>query len=296
MRIIRSVSEMQAEALRLRREGKRPALVPTMGYLHEGHLSLVRRARTLGDVLVVSLFVNPTQFGPGEDLDRYPHDFARDRALCEEAGVDILFCPEADDVYAPDATVHVAEDKLSQVLCGASRPTHFGGVLTVVAKLFNIVLPHVAVFGQKDAQQLCLIRRMVRELNVPVEIVAGPIVREPDGLAMSSRNQYLSDEERVEATCLNRALRQVETLFLEGTREADALRHVLREVIAGAPAGRLDYAEIVDLDTLDPVEGRIHRPALAAVAVRFGQARLIDNVVLDSGACCGPGQLQGKST
>lgn len=284
MRIVRSVHEMQTAAQEAGRAGRRIALVPTMGYLHEGHLSLARLGRERADVLVLSLFVNPTQFAPGEDLDQYPRDFERDRRLCEAEGVDILFCPEADDVYAPDATVHVTEDHLSRVLCGTTRPTHFGGVLTVVAKLFNMVRPDVAVFGQKDAQQLRLIRQMVRDLNFPVDLVAGPIVREPDGLAMSSRNRYLSEAERADAPCLNRAIRRAEDLFAGGTLAGATLRQAVRDTLAEAATGEVDYAEIMDLETLAPVEGRITRPTLLAVAVRFGGARLIDNCVLDPGA------------
>ena len=283
MRIVHTVEAMQAEASRLRSGGRRIALVPTMGGLHEGHLSLVRLARARADEVVVSLFVNPTQFGPGEDLDRYPRDFERDRQLCQEEGADLLFCPEAGDMYAAGATVYVVEDRLSRVLCGASRPTHFRGVLTVVAKLFNIVAPHVAVFGQKDAQQLRLVRQMVRDLNFPVEIVAGPIVREADGLAMSSRNTYLDPAERKDAACLRRALLRAETLFAHGIRDVGALRAAMREVIDQTTTGTLDYAEILDLDTLEQIESVTVRPALAAVAVQFGGARLIDNAVLDPG-------------
>ena len=281
MRILRSVQEMQAEALQRRSEGRRIALVPTMGYLHEGHLSLLRAARPRADILVVSLFVNPTQFGPHEDLDRYPRDFERDRAACEAEGADILFAPEAGDVYAADATVSVSESRLSRVLCGASRPGHFEGVLTIVAKLFNLVLPHVAVFGEKDAQQFRLIRQMVRDLNFPVELVSAPIAREPDGLAMSSRNRNLSPEERAQATCLVRALRRAGALFRQGERKSDALRAALREEIGKAHLATVDYAEIVDVDSLEAVHGTVERPALAALAVRFSGARLIDNLVLD---------------
>ena len=270
---------MQKIALAHRRDGTRIGLVPTMGYLHDGHLSLIRLARREADVVAVSLFVNPTQFAPSEDLDKYPRDFQRDESLCRKESVDILFCPAAADMYAADHSVYVNDEKLSLGLCGAARPGHFRGVCTVVAKLFNLVLPDVAVFGEKDAQQLRIIERMVRDLNFPIRIVRGPTVREPDGLAMSSRNVYLSAEERRQALCLRRALDVAEARCRSGERDAKALRVALSEMIATAPLARVDYLEIVDDVSLQPV-ARIERPSLVALAVFVGKTRLIDNTVL----------------
>ena len=279
MQIIRTPADMQSAARTLRRGGRRIGFVPTMGYLHEGHVSLVRLARARSDVVVVSIFVNPTQFGPNEDLAKYPRDFERDEALCREAGTDIVFYPEAQDIYLADHSVYVVEESLSRGLCGATRPGHFRGVATVVAKLFNLVLPDVAVFGEKDGQQLRVIRRMVRDLNFPVEIVAGPTVREPDGLAMSSRNKYLSPEERRQALCLRRALDRAGELVRAGERDAEEIEEAMRQVVAEAPLARVDYVEIVDDATLEPVRV-LERPVMAALAVFMGKTRLIDNTVL----------------
>jgi len=280
MKIIASASEMQQTALALRAAGNRLAFVPTMGNLHDGHLSLVRLAKTRADVVVVSIFVNPTQFGPHEDFAAYPRTFEADRALCEREGVDLIFHPSVPDMYPEGASVSVIESSLSRTLCGAARPGHFAGVCTVVAKLFNLVLPHVAVFGEKDAQQLRIIRRMVRDLRFPVEIVAGPTAREADGLARSSRNQYLTAEQRPQAVCLRRALDEAERRFVAGERDPAALVAAMRAVVARAPAAKIDYVEIVDDETLQPLAGPIARPALAALAVWVGQPRLIDNAVL----------------
>lgn len=279
MRIFHTPAEMQQAALTLRRVGRRIGFVPTMGFLHEGHRSLIRLAHQHSNVVVVSLFVNPTQFGPTEDLDRYPRDLAHDEKLCRLEKTGILFCPKAEDIYQPRHSVYVTEESLSRGLCGASRPGHFRGVATVVAKLFNMVQPHVAVFGEKDAQQLRVIRRMVRDLNFPVEIVSGPTVREPDGLAMSSRNANLSPEERRQALCLRRALDRAETLAAGGERSTETLRNAMLEVIRHSPLARVDYVDLVDEETLEPVS-RIEKPVLAALAVFVGPTRLIDNTVL----------------
>jgi len=279
MDIIRTPADMQSRARAMRAEGKRIGFVPTMGYLHEGHLSLVRIAQEHADVVVVSIFVNPTQFAPGEDLDKYPRDFERDEQACRDAGADIIFYPSVDDIYAKDQSVYVEEEKLSCGLCGASRPGHFRGVTTIVAKLFNLVLPDVAVFGEKDAQQLRVIRRMVRDLDFPVKILSGPTVREPDGLAMSSRNAYLSCEERQQALCLRKALDCAETLYAEGEREPETVRKAMLEVINEASLARVDYVEIVDDETMKPAE-TLRRPTLVALAVFLGKTRLIDNTVL----------------
>jgi pantoate--beta-alanine ligase len=273
---------MQSRALALRREGRRIGLVPTMGYLHAGHLSLIRAARERSDVVVVSIFVNPLQFGPSEDYGRYPRDLGRDERLCAGAGVDVLFLPEAADLYAPDFSTCVEETRLSRPLCGARRPGHFRGVTTVVAKLFLIVQPDVAVFGQKDAQQARVIRRMVRDLNFPVEILIAPTVREPEGLAMSSRNVYLSAEDRPAALCLRRALDAAEAQYRAGVRDAATLRAAIRRVLDAVPQAEVEYVEIVDDHTLEPVD-RIERDALVALAVWVGKTRLIDNTVLSGG-------------
>lgn len=270
---------MQQAVLAVRRGGKRVGVVPTMGYLHEGHLSLVKIARHHADLVVLTLFVNPTQFGPNEDLSRYPRDFERDRKLCEEAGVDILFAPETGSMYAADASISLVEMKLSGGLCGAVRPGHFNGVVTVVAKLFNITLPDVAVFGEKDAQQLRIIRRLVRDMNFPVEIISGPTIREPDGLAMSSRNVNLTPEERKQALCLRNALKRAEVLHRSGERDATKIRAAMTEAVAMEPLAKLDYIEIVDDETLEPLE-QTDRPTLVALAVKFSKTRLIDNTVL----------------
>ena len=281
MQIVRTVGDMQAWARAQRLQGIRIGVVPTMGYLHEGHLSLVREARTRSDRVVLSIFVNPIQFLPGEDLKQYPRDFGRDQTLCEQAGVDVVFYPEAAAMYAPDFSTYVEETALSGGLCGASRPGHFRGVTTVVAKLLNATLPDVAVFGQKDAQQARVIQRMVRDLDFPVEVVVAPIVREPDGLAMSSRNKYLAGSLREDALCLQRALRAAAQRYAEGERRSAALKDAMVAVIRGVPSAAVDYIEIVDNATLQPVT-TIERAVLVALAVRIGQTRLIDNAVLSA--------------
>lgn len=278
MKIITTPREMQAWSRQRLAAGERIACVPTMGYLHEGHLSLVRRARAAADRVVLTLFVNPTQFGPGEDYAVYPRDPARDQALCEAEGVDALFMPAAADMYAPDASTAVVEEALSRRLCGASRPGHFRGVCTVVAKLFNCVRPDVAVFGQKDAQQALVIRRMVRDLDFPVEIVVAPIVREPDGLAKSSRNVRLSPTERAAALGLSRALGLAREALARGERDADAVRRRLERELA-ASGLRTDYVEIVDTRTLEPAP-LLTPGVLVALAAFAGRTRLIDNCEL----------------
>jgi pantoate--beta-alanine ligase len=251
-----------------------------MGALHEGHLSLVRAAKDRCGVVAVSLFVNPTQFGPNEDLARYPRRFESDCQLLEKEGVEILFAPSVEEMYPKGEVTWVTVEGLSEKLDGRSRPGHFRGVTTVVAKLFHVVEPEVAFFGQKDAAQVAVIRRMVRDLNFSVEIVACPIVREPDGLAMSSRNAYLSPEERIRALALQRSLRRVEKEFAAGERSACRLIAAATEVFSRGPQVRQDYFEIVDPATLDPVE-RISGPTLVAVAAYVGSTRLIDNTVLN---------------
>lgn len=279
MRIIEKVKEMKLFSEMARREGKSIGFVPTMGYLHEGHLSLVRRARAENDVVVVSIFVNPIQFGPNEDYDRYPRDFERDKMLLEKEGVDCVFYPSVEEMYPQDFSTYVEETVLSKPLCGRSRPGHFRGVCTVVAKLFNIVKPHRAYFGQKDAQQFRVLRRMVRDLNMDVEMIECPIVREPDGLAMSSRNVYLSPEEREQALALYRSLKLAEELFTKGERDALKIKREMEEFLRGFDKVKVDYVEIVDEETLEPVS-KIEKKVIVAVAAWVGKARLIDNVIL----------------
>jgi pantoate--beta-alanine ligase len=279
MRICQTIGDMRAASRVARREGHRLGFVPTMGALHEGHLSLVRAAKARCDVVAVSLFVNPLQFGPNEDLAKYPRTFEPDRELLEKEAVDILFAPTPEEMYPAGAVTYVTVEGLSEKLCGQSRPGHFRGVTTVVAKLFHIVEPDLAFFGQKDAAQATIIRRMVQDLNLPVEIVVCPIVREPDGLAMSSRNSYLSPQERKAALVLHRALTEVKSRFDQGERSAIELIAVGKQVLAQEPAVRLDYFEIVDPATLDLIQ-QFTGGALVAVAAFVGNTRLIDNILL----------------
>jgi len=281
MRIIRTIQEMRAETEARRRAGETVGMVPTMGFFHEGHLSLMRRARAECGMVVVSLFVNPTQFGPGEDLAEYPKDFERDCALAAAEGVDAMFAPEAGEMYAGDHATFVNVERLTGNLCGASRPVHFRGVATVVAKLFNACRPQRAYFGLKDYQQVRVIETMIRDLNFDIELVRCPIVREPDGVAMSSRNSYLSAEERRAATILRRSLVAAGKRIKEGARDGAAIARELREAIETEPLARVDYAEVVDAESLAPL-GRVHGAALLAVAVRIGRARLIDNLVVET--------------
>ncbi|AJG41565.1 pantoate--beta-alanine ligase [Thermotoga sp. RQ7] len=279
MRIIETIEEMKKFSEEMREKKKTIGFVPTMGYLHEGHLSLVRRARAENDVVVVSIFVNPTQFGPNEDYERYPRDFERDRKLLEKENVDCVFHPSVEEMYPPDFSTFVEETKLSKPLCGRSRPGHFRGVCTVVTKLFNIVKPHRAYFGQKDAQQFRVLRRMVRDLNMDVEMIECPIVREPDGLAMSSRNVYLTPEERKQALALYQSLKIAENLFLNGERDAVKIKEAMINHLSRFDRVKIDYVEIVDEETLEPVE-KIDRKVIVAVAAWVGKARLIDNTIL----------------
>jgi pantoate--beta-alanine ligase len=281
MKICKTIEEMRSASSATRREGKRFGFVPTMGALHEGHLSLVRAAKAKSDVVAVSIFVNPLQFGPTEDLAKYPRSFERDREFLEKEAVDILFAPQTEEMYPKGAVTYVTVEGLSEKLCGSSRPGHFRGVTTVVAKLFHIVEPDLAFFGQKDAAQATIIRRMVRDLNLPVEIVVCPIVREPDGLAMSSRNAYLSLQERETALVLNRSLTETKNRFDQGERNAIALIAVGKQIVAQEPAARLDYFEILDPGTLDPIQA-LTSPALVAVAAFVGNTRLIDNILLNT--------------
>jgi pantoate--beta-alanine ligase len=280
MHVVSAVDEFQNQCFHLRCSGQVTALVPTMGYFHQGHLSLMRWARENADTVLVSLFVNPTQFGPSEDLDRYPQNLERDMDLAREEGVDILFTPHSQEVYAADHDTWVEVPGLSVNLCGRSRPHFFRGVCTVVCKLLNMALPHKAVFGQKDWQQMVVITRMVRDLNLPVAIVGRPIVREGDGLAMSSRNAYLNNEERRQAAHIYAGLQRVQEWVRDGEKDAAALQTGLEQYYArNIPAGRIDYVHFVHPWELTSVE-RVESQVLAAVAVHIGSARLIDNVLV----------------
>jgi pantoate--beta-alanine ligase len=281
MDVISTPREMQAWADGVRLNGERIGLVPTMGYLHEGHISLVEVARRHAQRCVASIFVNPLQFGANEDLARYPRDLERDSTMLQQAGVDVLFHPEADAMYPPRFQTEVVVREVTQGLCGAARPGHFRGVTTVVAKLFNAVKPHVAVFGMKDFQQCVTVRRMVRDLDFDVEVLAAPIVREPDGMAMSSRNAYLSQGERTAAVCLVRSLKAAEELVRNGERRAPAVLAAVRAVISEEPLARIDYVELVDPETLLAVE-TVDRSALLALAVFIGRTRLIDNTLVST--------------
>ncbi len=280
MEIISDPGDMQALSRAWRKVDVKIAFVPTMGFFHEGHLSLMRYGREMGDRLVVSLFVNPTQFGPTEDLDRYPREPERDAALAREVGVDVLYSPTAEAMYPEGYQTYVAVEGLSQGLCGPSRPGHFRGVATVVLKLFNQVLPHLAVFGEKDYQQLAVIKHMAADLDLPVEVVGRPIVREADGLALSSRNTYLSPEERQSALCLYKALTAARELAAGGETDADKILSTVRNMITSTPHTRLDYAALVNPDSLEEVK-TIRGAARLALAAWVGTTRLIDNMLLE---------------
>lgn len=276
LRVVHRIAEMRA----LREELPEPVgFVPTMGALHEGHLALVRRARSENESVIVSIFVNPTQFGPQEDFATYPRDFQRDLNLLRVEGVDVVFAPEAEEMYPPGFSTWVEVEGLTERLEGAFRPGHFRGVATVVAKLFNITSPTRAYFGQKDAQQALVLKRMVADLNFGLELIVVPTVREPDGLAMSSRNVYLTPEERRSATILWRALSEAKKLWEEGERDAERLRRQMRELIQSEPRAQLEYVSVADAESLEELS-EIDRPALVSLAVRLGRARLIDNITL----------------
>jgi pantoate--beta-alanine ligase len=277
MKSITAISEMRSFADSLRRQGKRIGFVPTMGFLHEGHLSLIRKAREENDVVVTSIFVNPTQFGPQEDLDRYPRDAEGDAAKCRSVGVDFLFLPKPAEMYPGKPSVFVTVEGLSDILEGAVRPRHFRGVATVVAKLFHIVKPHRAYFGQKDYQQCAVVRRMVQGLDIDVEVIVLRTVRELDGLAMSSRNVYFDEEQRRKAACLYRALRAGEELVRTGVREPEKVRQKMRAVMLAETGVAVDYTEVADPATLEPLE-TIEDDLVLLVAARIGATRLIDNI------------------
>ena len=278
--IIETVKELREYLAGQRAAGKTVGLVPTMGFLHEGHLSLIREAKAENNVVVVSDFVNPTQFGPNEDFESYPRNIEQDTELALSAGADVIFYPSVSEMYPPESSTYVeVEGNITRVLCGASRPTHFRGVTTVVNKLFNIVEPNKAYFGQKDAQQVAVLTKMVKDLHMDIELIICPIVREPDGLAMSSRNTYLSAEERKQAVILNQALKKAKNAFANGEKDVVKLTGIITDKINEMPLAVINYVSILDFPSLKPII-TIEKDALAAVAVKFGKTRLIDNEIL----------------
>jgi pantoate--beta-alanine ligase len=280
MKIVTRIQEIQMLAESLRAQGKRIGVVPTMGSLHAGHRSLIELARQHSDRVITTLFVNPTQFGPGEDFERYPRDIERDQEAAAQAGTDILFSPRTNEMYPAGYATYVEVEKVSSILEGKFRPAHFRGVATIVTKLFNITKPHVAVFGQKDAQQVFLIKKLVADLNIDLQILVAPTVREEDGLALSSRNSYLSSQERSRATALNRSLKSAQSLIAGGERSAEAVRAQMMEILSGAEPTQIDYVAFVQPDTFTEVETLSPPSVLVALAVRFGPTRLIDNMVI----------------
>lgn len=280
MIVLEKILEVKNLIKKVKKEGKRIGFVPTMGCLHEGHLSLIRKAKALSDFVVVSIFVNPIQFGPNEDYDRYPRTFEKDCKLCEKEGVDLIFHPDVSEMYPSNFSTFVeVEGQISSILCGIKRPGHFKGVTTVVSKLFNIVEPDLAIFGQKDAQQAFIIKKMVKDLNFDIEIIVSDIVREEDGLAMSSRNTYLSEEERKVAPLIYKGLLEALKLFKEGEKDSTILKNKVKEIICTSSLFRIDYIEVVDLKSFSYVD-RVEEEALLAVAVFLGKTRLIDNIIL----------------
>jgi pantoate--beta-alanine ligase len=279
--ILNTINDIRLEIKEVLRDGKSIGFVPTMGYLHEGHLSLVKRAKQENDIVVVSIFVNPTQFGPGEDFESYPRDLERDSKLVKDAGADIVFAPQVNEMYPEGCSTYVeVEGNITKKLCGASRPGHFKGVTTIVSKLFNIVTPHRAYFGQKDAQQVAVIEKMVRDLCLDIEIVPCPIIREDDGLAMSSRNIYLNEEERRAATILSDSLFKVQEMIRHGEKQASRISDFIISNIKNEELAEIDYVEIVSAKTLEEIE-EIKGDVLIALAVKIGKARLIDNIRLE---------------
>jgi pantoate--beta-alanine ligase len=279
MQIVESVREMQKLSDAMRNQGKRISFVPTMGYLHRGHLSLIDEARRIADRVVTSIYVNPTQFGPNEDLTKYPRTFASDQELCRQAGVDVLFTPTDSEMYPLHYQTYITVESVTNNLCGLSRPTHFRGVATICAKLFNMVKPHVAVFGKKDFQQLTVIKRMVTDLNLDLEIIGMPTVRDEDGLAMSSRNIYLKDVERESALSLSRSLKLAKILYDTGERDAEIIIFQTRSFIESQPYAKIDYIKICDTTELKDVKRMDNLNCVMALAVKVGLARLIDNYV-----------------
>jgi pantoate--beta-alanine ligase len=280
MRVIKKINEMQELVDRLKQDAHKIGFIPTMGFLHEGHLSLFRVAKKYSDIRIVSIFVNPTQFAPSEDFEKYPRDFTRDKKLCTQEGIDYIFYPSVEEMYQKNHKTYVFIDDLSKKLCGITRPTHFKGVTTVVAKLFNIVKPDIAVFGQKDAQQCVIIKKIILDLNFDIKIVIAPIIREPDGLAMSSRNRYLDGNERQDAIILYRSLQLAEKMIKQGEIDTNNIKEKMEELIQEVPSASIEYISIVDPDTLDPVD-KIKKSTLIAIALYIGHTRLIDNIIIN---------------
>ena len=281
MEVITSIEEIQEIALRLEKEGKKIGFVPTMGYLHDGHLSLIDLIRERSDILILSIFVNPTQFAAGEDLEKYPRDMERDLALCRERKVDYIFAPQTDDIYPEGASTYVSEEGVSQGLCGETRPTHFKGVTTICAKLFNLVRPAYVALGQKDAQQVVVLKRMIRDLHFPIEVVIGPTLREPDGLAMSSRNSYLNDRQRQDALLIYQALQAGKQLVYEkGIRNVDRVKAELMTTLRSGSFIRINYAEVVDREDMQPEKEIELGRSILVIAVWVDNIRLIDNMLL----------------
>jgi pantoate--beta-alanine ligase len=281
MQIVKKIGKMQSLVKDIKSQGKIIGFVPTMGFLHEGHLSLIKTIRSKCDILIVSIFVNPTQFGPEEDFNNYPRDFNRDEGLCQVTGVDIIFYPSQNEIYEPPYLTFVEVDKLTKTMCGISRPGHFRGVTTIVCKLFNIVRPNIAIFGQKDYQQALVIKQMVKDLHFNIEILTEPIVREADGLAMSSRNRYLSREERKDALVLFQSLQMAEQMAREHKYAVEQIKNEMAKKIEEIPTTKIDYIAIVDSESLDPLE-KIQSHTLIALAVYVGKTRLIDNILVEN--------------
>lgn len=281
MKVIKNITEMQELSNQLKQNNRKIGLVPTMGFLHEGHLSLIRIIKKNCDICVVSIFINPTQFGPTEDFEKYPRDFSRDKQLCNQEGTDIIFYPSAEDLYRNSHKTFIITEDLSKKLCGITRPTHFRGVTTIVAKLFNIVKPDNAIFGQKDAQQFVIIKRMVEDLNYDIKLIMAPIVRDKDGLAMSSRNKYLNSHERKDAFVLYKSLQLAKNMIKKGEKDTKTIGNEMRKLINNSNSASLDYLSFVDINTLEPVN-KIRKDTLIALAVFIGDTRLIDNIIISS--------------
>lgn len=279
MKVIKDIKLMQQTADELRRQGKTIGFVPTMGFLHDGHLSLIQQSKKHADITIVSIYVNPTQFAPNEDFNKYPRDFEHDEHLCQNAGVDIVFYPDNSQMYLENHFTYVITENLASKLCGKSRPDHFRGVTTIVSKLFNIIKPHIAIFGQKDAQQSVIIQKMVRDLNFDIDIKIAPIIRESDGLAMSSRNKYLSTQQRKDAAIINSALKEAKELISNGEEKAQIVQQSITKKLQDISNSKIDYISIVDMQNLEPVE-HISKDILIAVAVFIGSTRLIDNIII----------------
>ena len=280
MQIIHSIDEMQCLSEKLRKGGGKIGFVPTMGYLHEGHLSLVNLLKEQTDTVILSIFVNPIQFGKGEDLEKYPRDLDGDIKLCQERGVDIVFIPEGGEMYRKGHSTLILEEKVTQGLCGKTRPSHFQGVTTICAKLFNICQPHTVALGQKDAQQVVVLKRMIEDLNFPIEVVVGDIFRENNGLAMSSRNSYLTSEQRSDALFINRSLRAGQELVGQGVLNSESITQVVISTLRQAESIQLDYVEVVDRNTLEPKQEIIPNQSMIVLAVWIDKVRLIDNLIL----------------